>query len=88
MRDGDTLRIGDVLLLFKRGFTSEDLTLADAPGLKTKQARNPVVVIPESSRPSLRAVHRQRRENAVEIGADPVKIEGDRLSGRIRIDRR
>jgi pSer/pThr/pTyr-binding forkhead associated (FHA) protein len=46
LQDGDTIRIGNAQLVFKRGFTSEELTLAELPLLAEKRTRCPVVVVP------------------------------------------
>ncbi|MBI5653156.1 MAG: FHA domain-containing protein [Chloroflexi bacterium] len=49
LRDGDTLRVGDARIVFKRGFQAQELTLADhmtfieTPG---HRARRPVVIVP------------------------------------------
>ena len=45
LQDGDLVRIGDAQLVFKRGFTSADLTLMDG-GLVKPAARRPVVFVP------------------------------------------
>ena len=44
--DGDTVRIGDARLVFKRGFVPEDLTVEETTGLAGKDGRRPVVFIP------------------------------------------
>lgn len=44
LEDGDTLRIGRARLVFKAGFSLDDLTLAGAP--RGQNPRRPVVVIP------------------------------------------
>lgn len=46
LQDGDTLRIGDAQLVFKRGFETQDLTLVDLPTPGEKRTRQPVVVVP------------------------------------------
>jgi pSer/pThr/pTyr-binding forkhead associated (FHA) protein len=44
LHDGDTIRIGTDLLVFKRGFSCDDLTLVDRPSRESR--RSPVVVVP------------------------------------------
>ncbi len=52
LRDGDVLRLGHAKLIFKGGFTSDDLTLAGIPTIdgngqgREKARRRPVVIVP------------------------------------------
>jgi pSer/pThr/pTyr-binding forkhead associated (FHA) protein len=46
LKDGDVLSLGRAKLIFKGGFTSDDLTLLRTPRLDGKPARRPVVVVP------------------------------------------
>jgi pSer/pThr/pTyr-binding forkhead associated (FHA) protein len=46
LRDGDILSLGRAKLVFKGGFTSDDLTLIGTPRIDGKPARRPVVIIP------------------------------------------
>jgi len=46
LRDGDVLSLGKAKLVFKGGFTSDDLTLIGAPRIDGKPARRPVVFVP------------------------------------------
>jgi pSer/pThr/pTyr-binding forkhead associated (FHA) protein len=46
LRDGDILSLGRAKLVFKGGFTSDDLTLIGAPRIDGKRERRPVVVVP------------------------------------------
>ncbi|RIK38728.1 MAG: hypothetical protein DCC55_20150 [Chloroflexi bacterium] len=46
LQDGDTVRIGDVRLVFKSGFRTEELTLVKEPAPGQKLARPPVVFVP------------------------------------------
>jgi len=46
LRDGDMLSVGRAKLVFKGGFTSEQLTLTDLPIIDGKKTRRPVVVVP------------------------------------------
>jgi pSer/pThr/pTyr-binding forkhead associated (FHA) protein len=51
LHDGDTVRVGDAQIVFKRGFQTQDLTIADnvATLIETsnaKRARLPVVIVP------------------------------------------
>jgi pSer/pThr/pTyr-binding forkhead associated (FHA) protein/pimeloyl-ACP methyl ester carboxylesterase len=45
LQDGDTLRIGRARLVYKAGFSLDDLTLAGPPG-DGRSARRPVVIVP------------------------------------------
>lgn len=45
LQDGDLLRIGDAQMVFKRGFTSADMTIMDGDLMKLP-ARRPVVFVP------------------------------------------
>ncbi len=45
LQDGDLVKIGDAQLVFKRGFTSADMTLLDGD-LKKLSAHRPVVFVP------------------------------------------
>jgi pSer/pThr/pTyr-binding forkhead associated (FHA) protein len=46
LRDGDVLSLGRARLVFKGGFTSDDLTLIGPPRIDGKPARRPVVFVP------------------------------------------
>ncbi|MGD8466031.1 MAG: FHA domain-containing protein [Anaerolineae bacterium] len=46
LRDGDVLSLGRAKLVFKGGFTSDELTLIGAPRIDGRQARRPVVFVP------------------------------------------
>ena len=47
LQDSDTLRIGSAQLVFKRGHTSDDLTIVETPTSSTAHGtRTPVVVVP------------------------------------------
>ncbi|MEW6232666.1 MAG: FHA domain-containing protein, partial [Chloroflexota bacterium] len=46
LQDGDTIRIGDARLLFKRGFAPDDLTLIETEMPARKLARRPVIIVP------------------------------------------
>jgi pSer/pThr/pTyr-binding forkhead associated (FHA) protein len=46
LRDGDVVSLGRAKLIFKGGFTSDDLTLIRTPRIDGKPARRPVVVVP------------------------------------------
>jgi pSer/pThr/pTyr-binding forkhead associated (FHA) protein len=46
LRSGDELRLGPAKLIFKAGFTSNDLTLIGTPRIDGKPARRPVVFVP------------------------------------------
>ena len=46
LQDSDTVRIGDALLVFKRGFTADDLALADGPSSRKRKLKCPVVFVP------------------------------------------
>ena len=46
LRDGDVLRLGRAKLVFKGGFTSDELTLIGTPRIDGKPARRPVVFVP------------------------------------------
>ena len=46
LRDGDVLHLGGASLVFKGGFTSEDLTLIGAPRIDGAPRRRPVVIVP------------------------------------------
>jgi pSer/pThr/pTyr-binding forkhead associated (FHA) protein len=45
LQDGDTFRVGEAQIVFKRGFIEENLTIADAR-LEIRPARKPVVFVP------------------------------------------
>ena len=45
LQDGDTFRIGEAQIVFKRGFIEENLTIADAR-MEIRSARKPVVFVP------------------------------------------
>jgi pSer/pThr/pTyr-binding forkhead associated (FHA) protein len=46
LRDGDVLSLGRAKLVFKGGFTSDDLTLIGTPRIDGKSTRRPVVFVP------------------------------------------
>lgn len=46
LRDGDKLSLGRAKMVFKGGFTSNDLTLIGTPSIDGKPARRPVVFVP------------------------------------------
>ncbi len=46
LRNGDVLSIGRAKLVFKGGFTPEQLTMTDMPIIDGRPARHPVVVVP------------------------------------------
>jgi pSer/pThr/pTyr-binding forkhead associated (FHA) protein len=46
LQDGDTIRVGEAQLVFKRGFEHEDLTIVEGPPLGAKPPRHPVVIVP------------------------------------------
>lgn len=46
LQDGDTIRIGPATLVFKGGFTTEDLTLMGMPTSALRFAHRPIVVVP------------------------------------------
>ena len=46
LRDGDVVRLGRAKLVFKGGFTSDDLTLIGTPRIDGKPTRRPVVIVP------------------------------------------
>jgi len=46
LQNGDTIQIGDSRLVFKEGFTSEDLTFIDTPLAEKKRERRPLVFVP------------------------------------------
>jgi pSer/pThr/pTyr-binding forkhead associated (FHA) protein len=46
LRDGDTIRIGDARLVFKSGFSTEELTFVNEPAPGKRTARPPVVFVP------------------------------------------
>jgi pSer/pThr/pTyr-binding forkhead associated (FHA) protein len=46
LQDGDTVRIGSAQLVFKRGFTSEELTLVETAASVRQGARRPIVIVP------------------------------------------
>ncbi len=46
LRDGDVLSVGRAKLIFKGGFTREQLTMTDLPVIEGKPRRRPVVVVP------------------------------------------
>jgi pSer/pThr/pTyr-binding forkhead associated (FHA) protein len=46
LQDGDTIRVGEAQLVFKRGFEYEDLTIVDGSPLRAKPPRRPVVIVP------------------------------------------
>jgi pSer/pThr/pTyr-binding forkhead associated (FHA) protein len=45
LQDGDTFRVGEAQIVFKRGFIEENLTIADTR-LEIRSARKPVVFVP------------------------------------------
>jgi pSer/pThr/pTyr-binding forkhead associated (FHA) protein/pimeloyl-ACP methyl ester carboxylesterase len=45
LRNSDTIRIGDALIVFKSGFEAEDMTLVDTV-LPVRRERRPVVIVP------------------------------------------
>jgi len=45
-QDGDTIRVGDAQLVFKRGFEYEELTVVEPPSIGANPARRPVVIVP------------------------------------------
>lgn len=46
LADGDTIRIGNAQLVFKRGFAPEELTFLGTPTSEGEPTRRPVVVVP------------------------------------------
>ena len=46
LRDGDVLSLGRAKVVFKGGFTSDDLTLIGTPRIDGRPARRPVVFVP------------------------------------------
>jgi pimeloyl-ACP methyl ester carboxylesterase len=46
LQNGDTIQIGDARLVFKEGFTSQDLTFIGTPLAEEKRERRPLVFVP------------------------------------------